>query len=389
MPLQDHHKLISTDDHIIEPPNVWTSRLPQRHRELGPRIVEHSGHVASEAGIVVHGDKMQIWMYEGRPYPNVALNAVAGLPKEEWALEPIRLDRIRPGCYNPNERVKDMDIDGVHAQLGFPTFPGFAGKTFVEAADKDLALLCVQAWNDFCVDEWCGSHPDRLIPLVIAPLWDPHLAADELRRTAAKGAKALAFPENPAGLGLPSLWTDHWDPLLAVAEETEIPLAMHFGTSTQMPYTSPDAPFIAMIPLMGTNSMNALSEILFMPMLHKFPRLKISFSEGGIGWIPWLLARIDYTWERHRFYSNVNREVRPSDLFRRNVWGCFIDDIPGIEMRHSIGIDRITWEGDYPHSDSAFPDSRKRAQEVLANVPDAEAQQIVELNARALLNWHR
>jgi hypothetical protein len=110
-------------------------------------------------------------------------------------------------------------------------------------------------------------------------------------------------------------------------------------------------------------------------------------SEGGVGWIPYLLERIDYTWERHRWYQPIDKETRPSDLFRKHMWGCFIDDFHGVENRHAIGVDRMLIEVDYPHSDSNWPNSRKRVAENLANVPDDEAHQIAELNARSLLRF--
>src|SRR6266511_1713056 len=147
MPLRDDMKLISTDDHVVEHPRVWSDRIPSRYRDVGPRIVEDGG--------------AQVWDFEGRRYPQIGLNAVAGRPREEYGLEPTRYDELRPGCYDPAARIADMDIDGV------------------------------QAYNDFMLEEWCGSAPDRLIPLVILPLWDPRLATSELERCAALGAKAI------------------------------------------------------------------------------------------------------------------------------------------------------------------------------------------------------
>jgi predicted TIM-barrel fold metal-dependent hydrolase len=373
MPLQDHMQLISTDDHVIEHPRVWLDRLPAADRDAGPRIVDEDG--------------TQIWEYEGRRYPQMALNAVAGRPREEFGLEPTRYDQILPGCYDPVARVKDMDADGIEAQLCFPSFPKFAGTVFLQGRDQRLALRCVQAWNDFMLDEWCAAAPGRFIPVVILPLWDPGLAAAEVERTAAKGARTISFPENPAPLGLPSFHTDHWDPVFAAAQAAGMPLSMHFGTSGKAPATADDAPFAVAIALFGCNSMYTTADLLFSPVFHKFPELKVALSEGGIGWIPYMLERIDSTWERHKYYTGVNRDVRPSDLFRRHIWGCFIDDEFGIANRHAIGVDRITWECDYPHSDSNWPEARKRAAEALADVPDDEVHRIVELNARALFRF--
>jgi predicted TIM-barrel fold metal-dependent hydrolase len=190
-------------------------------------------------------------------------------------------------------------------------------------------------------------------------------------------------------LDQPSFHTDHWDPIFSAAEDVDLPLCMHFGTSGKVPNTAPDAPMAVMISLMACNSMYAIADLVFSPVFHRHPKLKIAFSEGGIGWIPYLLDRMDGTWEKHRFYQNVNQEVRPSELFHKHMWGCFITDEHGVASRHEIGIDRLLWECDYPHSDSHWPNSRKVAAEQFLDVPDAEVHQIVELNARELFKFPR
>lgn len=379
MPLQSWMRLLSTDDHLIEHPRVWADRLPARLLDEGPRIVE----VPQSDG----RKPQQVWQYQGERYPNIGLNAVAGKKPEEYGAEPVRYDDMIPGCYDPKARIVDMDIDGVWGALCFPSFPRFAGTVFLSGSDRELASLSVRAWNDFVLDEWCATAPDRLIPLMILPLWDVAECVAEIHRAAGKGAKAIAFPENPVPLGLPSFHTDHWEAVFSAAEETDMPLAMHFGTSGRAPITAPEAPMAVMIALFGCNSMYATADLLFSPVLHRHPKLKIGLSEGGIGWVPYLLERIDNTWERHRFYQNVNQQVRPSELFTKHFHGCFIEDLHGIESRHKIGIDNITWECDYPHSDSNWPNSRAYTAKVLANVPDDEVHKIVETNTRRLYNF--
>lgn len=391
MPLQDHMKLISVDDHLVEHPGVWQERLPSRYQEAGPRVVETEssftlgGEIGGNLGATSKG--AQVWVYEGRVYPQLGLNAVAGRDPHEYGLDPVRYDEMIPGCYDPVERVKDMDLDGVQAAMCFPSFPRFSGTVFLEGQDKELARLCVQAFNDYVLDEWCAAAPDRFVPVVILPFWDVDATVAEIQRTAARGALAISFPENPVPLGLPSFHTDHWDGVLSAVEETGMPLALHFGSSGKPPITAPDAPMAVMIALMGTNSMDATCDLLFSPVFHRHPRLKVMLSEGGIGWVPYLLERCDYTWSRHRWYQNIDKDVPPSELFRRHMFACFIDDDTGIDLRHRIGISNITWECDYPHSDSNWPNSRKRATEMLKGVPDEEVHQIVELNARRILRF--
>jgi predicted TIM-barrel fold metal-dependent hydrolase len=388
MPLQDHMRLISTDDHVVEHPSVWRDRLADKFKEAGPQIVEITEEGSTDATGEVIPKGAQVWKFEGQVYNRTALDATAGRKKTEIARDPYRYDQILRGCYDPVERLKDMDEDGIWAELCFPTFPRFAGVMFLNAKDKELALACVEAYNDFMLDEWCAAAPDRYIPLMILPLWDLDLSVQEIHRTAAKGAKAITFPENPFTLGLPSFHSHGLNKVFAAAEETGMPLCMHFGTAGTVPTTSPDAPLSVMISLMGCNSMYTMVDLLLSPVFHEFPKLKVALSEGGIGWMPYILERTDYTWDRHRWHTGINTDVRPSDLFRRNIWGCFIDDDAGVRHRHDIGIDRITYECDFPHSDCNFPHSRKRLTEMLADVPDDEAHMIAELNARNLFDFH-
>lgn len=372
MPLTDAMQLISTDDHLVEHTDVYRERVPARFHDAAPHIVD------------LEDTGAQAWSYQGRIYPEVALNAVAGKPPEEFGMEPMRFDDIRAGCYDPIERLRDMDLDGTWAQLNFPTFAKPAGTMFLRGQDRELALLCVQAVNDFVLDEWCAAAPDRFIPLVVLPLWDVAGCVDEIERTAAKGAKAIGFPEHPVPLKLPSWYTGHWDPVFAAAQAAGLPLCLHFGSSGRVPQPSPEAPPPVWISLMGTNSIETTADLLFSPVLHQFPDLRIVLSEGGVGWMPWLLERCDYTWERHRHYTDVNRDVRPSELFRQHFSGCFIEDLAGLRARDLIGVDNITWESDYPHSDSNWPNSRTRLRDAVEDIPDDEVHKISELNARRL-----
>jgi predicted TIM-barrel fold metal-dependent hydrolase len=386
VPLPDDCKVLSVDDHVIEHPNVWQDRLPAKYKELGPRIVDVKGTTTDALGNLHEGDQ-QVWEFEGRRAPTVGLNAVAGKPKEEIRLDPVRFDQMRKGCWDISARLADMDEDGIHAQLCFPSFPGFAGSTFMAAEDKDLATACVSAWNDFILDEWCAAAPDRMIPMGLVPYWDVDASTAEVERIAAKGAKAITFIEAPHAQGLPSWHTDHWDPMFGALQDADMTMCLHFG-SGGAPTVSPGANFAVAIALFGTNSEFAMTELLLSPVFHRFPRLRVALSEGGIGWMPWMLERIDYVWERHRHYTGCNPDVRPSELFRDHIFGCFIVDDTGIEIRQRIGIDNIMFESDYPHSDSNWPHSRKALAEMLLDVPDDEARKIAELNARRVFNFY-
>jgi len=157
VPLTDDMHLISVDDHLVEKPTLWSERLPAKFADSGPRVID----------VPIEGKPDEppsnVWLYEGNQFPQIGLNAVAGKDPKDYGTEPLRYSDMIPGCYEPHARVIDMDLDGVQAALCFPSFPRFAGTVFLKASDKELALLCVQAWNDFMIDEWCAAAPDRFI----------------------------------------------------------------------------------------------------------------------------------------------------------------------------------------------------------------------------------
>jgi predicted TIM-barrel fold metal-dependent hydrolase len=375
MALPKDVQIVSVDDHVIETRNVWQDRLPEKLKENGPKSVRTP-------------EGQDLWMYEGKAMPNIGLNAVAGKDRKDYGLDPVSYDEMLPGCFDIKERIKDMDVDGVHAQLCFPSFPGFAGSTFFAAQDKDLGAACVSAWNDWMLDEWAAGAPDRQIPLALVPFWDIDKTVAEAERVAARGAKAISFTEAPHALGLPSFHTEHWDPFLAVCQEAAMPLCLHFG-SGGAPAVAPGAPFTAAIALFGLNSQMCAVDLMNTRLFERFPQLKFALSEGGIGWMPYILERTDYTWDRHRWYTGMSDAKKPSEVFRDHIFGCFIYDDAGLEQIDRIGEDNIMFEGDYPHSDSNWPHTRKMLEESLSHVPDDVARKIAEGNARKLFNFPR
>ena len=294
---------VSVDDHLIEPARLWQERVPERWREMAPHIVRD-------------GDS-EFWVYEDRQIVTTGLNAVAGKRREEFSPEPITYEDMRPGCYEPAARVADMDQGFVLSSLLFPSFPRYCGQVFHEAKDKELALLCVRAWNDFILEEFADAYPGRFIPMMIIPLWDPPAAAKEIERTAARGAKSIAFSENPTKLGLPSIHTDYWDPVFRAAEEAELVLSMHVGSSSNLIRTSDDMPTLAFMAYSAAaNQAGTLLDWLFSGNFEKFPGLKIALSEGSIGWIPYFLERAEQVVDKQRFWAsrfdiNMNAGPRP------------------------------------------------------------------------------
>ncbi|MFF5257772.1 amidohydrolase family protein [Actinomadura viridis] len=365
--------MISVDDHVVEPPSLFDAHIPDRYRDRAPRVVRT-------------GDGADVWTFNGATIPNIGLNAVAGRPKEEYGIEPTAFDEIRPGTHDIDERVKDMNAGGILASMNFPSFPGFSGRVFSAADDKDLALAVLRAYNDWHIDEWAGTHPGRIIPMALPVLWDAEECAREVRRVAAKGCHSITFTENPATLGYPSFHNEYWDPLWRAVCDENVVVSIHLGSSGRLSVTAPDAPIDVMITLQPMNICQAAADLLWSRVIKKFPGIRFALSEGGTGWIPYFLDRVDRTYDMHHLWTGQDFGGRlPSEVFREHFLTCFISDPVGVRLRHDIGIGNIAWECDYPHSDSSWPHAPEELAEVAAGVPDDELNKITHENA---MRWY-
>ena len=383
-------KIISVDDHVVEPAHLWQTWLPERFKDRGPRserrgigTMRHIGGGTYEQTFDDDGPQADCWIYEDLVYINKRHVAAVGYDRDDMTMSPITYDEMRPGCFDPKARLADMDLNWVEASLCFPTFPRFCGQTFTEAKDRELALACIKAYNDWMVLEWCGDSGGRLIPLIIVPLWDADLAADEVRRNAERGVRAVTFSEIPPHLGLPSIHSGFWDPFFQACADTGTVVNMHIGSSSKMPATSPDAPVAVAATLSFNNAMGSLADFLFSGVLIKFPTLRLAYSEGQIGWLPYILERADAVWEDHRAWGGVADTIPepPSTYFHRQVWGCFFKDFHGLRSLDVIGEDKVTFETDYPHTDSTWPDTRKIAGRMMAGLTPEVIDKVVRGNA--------
>jgi predicted TIM-barrel fold metal-dependent hydrolase len=387
--------IVSVDDHVVEPPHLWHTWLPEKFRAAGPRVerkgiagLKFIGGTRYEYTIDDDAPKADCWIYEDQLFPHKRHVAAVGFDRDDMGLQPITYDEMRPGCYEPKARVQDMLDNWVDVSLTFPTFPRFCGQTFSEAKDKELALACVLAYNDWMVEEWCGDSDGHLVPLPIIPLWDVSLAAAEVQRNAARGARAVCFSEIPPHLGLPSIHSGYWDPFFAACADTRTTVCMHIGSSSKMPSTSSDAPPAVQATLSFGNAMSSLSDFLFSGVLVRYPKLKLAYSEGQIGWLPYILERADDVWKEHRAWGGVRDIVPnpPSTYYYSNVYGCFFRDRHGLESLDAVGIDNITFETDYPHTDSTWPNTKAVAEEMFAGLTDEQIYKIVRGNAIRMLD---
>jgi len=389
--------MISVDDHILEPRQLWQEELPASVRERGPRVQREKVQLGFRGGRlllernVADGRWCDVWCYDDLVVPTGLLHAPAGIPPAEQSNVPAVYEDFRPGTYDQAARLADMDANHVEASINYPnTFPRFAGQGFAERADKDLALRCLQIYNDWMIDDWGGgAGRARLIPLTLVPLWDATLAAAEVRRCAAKGSRAIAFTENPARLGLPSLYTGVWDELWVACEETDTTVSMHIGSSSSMPTTSDDAPLAVSMALNAQNAQGSLCDWVFSRTLERFGRLRLAYAESQVGWMPFQLERMDTVW--HEDVGGVELAEPPSSYVKGRVFGCIFDDLHGLRSRDEVGMDNILFETDYPHANGTWPNSRAVAHRLCsaAGMDAAECRKLLRANAVACYGLDR
>lgn len=371
-PREVSYTVVSVDDHLVEPPDMFEGRLPRRFQDRAPRIVETpKGH--------------QVWEFDGRHHVQVGMNAVAGRRSETVEVEPFRFDEMRKGCWDVHERVRDMDLNGVWASLNFPSqITGFCGSVFSNCSDPELGLAVTRAWNDWLFEEWYSPYPERIIPLGITWLADPQIGAEEVRRNAERGFRSVTLPERPHRIGLPTLFSGYWDPILEACAETGTVVSLHVGSSGlyDIPEGSPALQLGAT--LFGQLSLTACSEWLWSAIPARLPDLRIAMSEGGIGWVAMLLDRLDNIVDRSGYGRDWPSDLRPSEVLQRNFWFCTIDDPSTIGTRHRIGVENIMAEVDYPHGDTTWPDTQRVLEREWGHLPDEELHLMTHANAAKL-----
>ncbi|HEY7106717.1 MAG TPA: amidohydrolase family protein [Acidimicrobiia bacterium] len=364
--------LVSVDDHVVEPPSLhefFRDHLPEKFKDRAPKVIRRDNGTDA-------------WLIEGQEIATFGLNAVMGRVPEEWGYDPASFDQVRPGTYDVHERVRDMDANGVLAGLNFPSWPGNGGQFFTQSDDEEFVAAMIRAYNDWHIDAWCGAYPGRFIPLAISGFkLGPEWMAGEIRRVAEKGCHAVSWHSEPFRFGMPDYHGDEWDPALAATQECNSVVVFHFGGMLQR---MPRSPFDVIPHSMPFQTAIFASELLWSPMMVKFPELKFALAEGAIGWYPYWLEKADFVYQHHHRWTGADFGGQlPSEVFRDRVLVCFIDDEVGLEMRHRIGIKNLSWECDYPHSDSTWP----QAPEVLmksfeaVGVPDDEIDLISWKNA--------
>ena len=364
-----NYNIISADDHIQEAPDTFTKRVPAKLRERAPRIERGS-------------DGGDAWVIDSKRGISFGAQIEGGRKFEEYRFQGLKYTDARPGAYDPIERLKDMDLDGVDAEVLYPNL-----LTIFLIDDFELQFACLRAYNDF-LSEFCGTEPARLLGLALIPTEDPALAVEEIRRVARlKGVRGILLPTFPKGEPLNSA---NFEPMWAAAQDEGLPVHIHLRTGSRQT----DALFskstklfgneLAVLNLGALANYEALSRIIFGGILERYPKLKFVSTEGNIGWVPYFLERADRVYKRHRHWTKSDLPFPPSEYFHRQVLCTLVEDKVGVRVRDLVGIDNIMWSADYPHSDTTFPNSRQYIAEHFIGVPEGERQKIVCGNAAKL-----
>ncbi|MEO5841227.1 MAG: amidohydrolase family protein [Acidimicrobiales bacterium] len=366
--------VIDADAHVNEPPDLWQSRVAPHLRERAPKLL--------------HADFGDVWSFDGGKRTwNLGLTATAGLDYTQFAPKGARYSEIRPASFDPKARLIEMDIDGIDAQVLYPSVTLTGAKSY--SGDRELQLACVRAYNDWMA-EFCADSGGRLVAQAVMPATNAADAAAELRHALDTGHRGVILSAFPNG-GFTLDPTD--DEFFGLAQEALVPLAVHTGSFLPNNPEGMWADLDGMGVLAmgstakaGVQSMPVAAMLVFSGVLERFPGLRFVLVESNIGWIPTLLEQMDDSFMRFRFYTGAVDKMRrlPSEVFRTSIWATFVNDRSGVEQRDRLNLDHVCWSTDYPHSICEWPNSRRVFESVFQGVALDSVEKMVYSNARDL-----
>jgi predicted TIM-barrel fold metal-dependent hydrolase len=366
--------LISVDDHISEPPDMFEKVLKGDALATAPKLM------TAETGT-------NYWLYQGMKLPSVGLNAVVGRVPEEYGIEPTALNQMRKGVYDVHARIDDMNVNGIAASLNFGSCVGFDGGVFHRAQDKALAKIHMAAYNDWHIDHWCGAYPGRFIPCGLLPTWDMDATVAEIKRLKSKGCHTVSLNENPTKQNLPSIHNAYWEPMYKAITDSDMTICLHIGAGNPSPHASMESPIEAWISTMPISIVVGAADWLNLEALHRYPTMRIALSEGSIGWVPYFMERADFSNARHKAWTHSRfQKTKPSDLFKKHFMNCFIDDKFGLQSLKFIGEDMVAYECDYPHSDTLWPEAPEHLWDSIKHLTDEQIDKVTHKNA---MRWFK
>ncbi len=361
-------KVVSADSHVLEPHDLWTTRMAGGpFADRAPHMVEHEEHG-------------HLFVIDGlRPFP-IGLAGAAGKASSELRASGDTADSLRAGGWDPAARLEDMDTDGVAAEVLYPS----VGMTLAQSKDREYQVACVQAYNDWLAD-FCAAGKGRLVGLAMIPTIDAEAAVAEIERAAAKGLRGAMVSGVPASGHYAEA---RFDPMWAAFADAGWPVSFHILTGAG----GGDPTLGSKLGMMTVMSVvhqvqQTLALLIFGRVFDRHPTLKVVSAEHDAGWVAHYAYRLDQMWERHHNWlgrGSAGLERNPSEYLRTNTWFTFQKDPVAVETRERVGLDRLLWASDYPHSDSTWPHSLKVIERDFAGVPDAELHAIVAGNATAL-----
>lgn len=352
--------LISADSHVVPLPDFWRAYLPAGLRDRAP-YVEST-------------DDGEVAVFEGRRTPVMAINSIAGRPREGQGFTYRRFADQVPGGHDPHARLADQDRDGVVAEVLYGGGP-------LATDDRELRDASHVAYNDWLAD-YCSTAPARLLGVAYIPFASPAGAAAEICRAHRRGLRGALLPaEPPDG----HWWDDTWTPVWRALVECGMPAGLHvgFGFARRHRFAG-GAAFMTDVVMTKLEMAAPLADLVFGGVLARWPELRVVSVEAYVGWLPFVAEYMDHAYRVHRYWNDLGLDEPPSAYLRRQVYATFIEDPVGLRERHVVGVDNLMWSSDYPHGESTFPESRAFVARQFADVPEAETRKIVCENARRL-----
>ncbi|HEY3305724.1 MAG TPA: amidohydrolase family protein [Candidatus Binatia bacterium] len=377
--------LISADSHAQLDRDAFTSRMSKaKWGDRIPQVVE----VKDDRSV----NPVERWMVHGKIRGNYVANCPAVMERGETKCYPQRWEEVPPKVFDPLERLKALDEDGVDGEVLFPN-PPVQNFSFLQG-DGAFELACVRAYND-ALAEWRAAS-DRYVPLALVPyLSGVETALAEVERAVKKGHGGIALLSEPSALakGTYHFNDPAWYPLWGLCEALGIPIHIHesggLATKISFPrwsgYSHNQFHSMLTVPT-GAFPAESIPNLIFSGILDRFPRLKWVSAETGVGWVNYVMEGCDHEWERRRLWTE-GILTRPSELFKRQIYVNFWFEKLGAEERHRISMDNIMWESDYPHTASTYPRSWKFVEETLKGVSEDLRRRLLCENAIRLYRF--
>jgi uncharacterized protein len=369
--------VISVDDHVQEPPDLWTRCMSKAR--WGDRIPQ----------VVSQADGTERWVIDGQVRAGSSLAPTGALSRGRSS-EPQSWNEVPAAAYDPQARLSTMDSDHIDYSVLYPTVAGAGGEVVGAIKDIELQIECARAYNDWLIDVW-AANSSRLIPQAILPVGSVDAAVAEARRAAGRGHRGVIIPAHPSQINsaAPHMYAKDWDPLWAALEELAIPVCFHSGSTPSVlfdispTYDSKSAAAFDNVRL-GAGSAAIINGMVLSGILYRFSKLQSVFPGSSIDYVPFGLEALDHQWERQLLAKNDGLKERPSEIFHRQCYVTTWREKVGLRNRRYIGAERILWESEFPRATSTYPESASLIENNFRDVPREEREQILWRNAARL-----